>query len=113
MKTDPFKTFLQVLAVALLLCFIAACDRAPSNTGSPVNGGDLAGTWQSNGQPCRIAQSGQDLLFINERGGQSRGRIQDKSTVVATDWEGGLVGELSSNKKIISWRNHTVWVRPK
>jgi DNA-directed RNA polymerase subunit RPC12/RpoP len=75
-------------------------------------GQTLAGDWTYNGQPCQIKQKGQHLTFINERGEKSEGSFKTETTVVATDWS-GLIGNLSKDKKIIRWRNGTVWMRAK
>ncbi len=76
-------------------------------------GQSLAGDWTYGGQPCQIVQDGEELTFINERGMESKGHFTSETAVVATDWEGGLVGNLSKNKKKIMWRNGTVWIRAK
>ena len=76
-------------------------------------GQSLAGDWTYGGQPCQIVQDGEELTFINEQGMESKGRFTSETAVVATDWEGGLVGNLSKNKKKIMWRNGTVWIRAK
>lgn len=104
MKTPFPKLPAVVLALTALLFFVASCKPKPPN---------LAGNWQYNGQACQIIQHGDDLTFINERGEQSEGRFNNKTQVIATDWENGLIGTLADGGNRINWRNNTVWTRAK
>ncbi len=70
----------------------------------------LAGIWDFNGLPCRIAQDGASLNFVNEKGETSRGLILDPRTVQATDWK-GLAGTLDRDQLRIRWANGDVWAR--
>jgi len=56
-----------------------------------------------------IEQNGNDLTFISEVGGRSKGRFLDAHTVVADDW--GLRAEISADGRTISWSNGVRWVR--
>jgi len=78
----------------------------------------LAGDWKMGGpydagRPCQILQSGNNLTFINENGGKSRGVFESKSVVNALDWEGGLHATLNKNATRISWKNGTWWIKGK
>jgi len=77
------------------------------NRQAPV---DLSGKWYINGKLCTIQQSGNDLIFTNERGQSSPGYIRPDGSVVATGW-GNLVGRLSQNNTRITWNNGSVWKR--
>lgn len=77
------------------------------NRQAPV---DLSGKWYINGKPCTIQQSGNNLIFTNERGQQSQGYIRPDGSVVATNW-GNLIGRLSQNNTRITWNNGSVWTR--
>jgi hypothetical protein len=74
---------------------------------APVN---LAGKWLINGRPCTIQQSGNNLIFTNERGQRSEGYIMPNGQVVATGW-GNLIGTLSHNNTRITWNNGSIWNR--
>ena len=79
---------------------------------------NLAGAWQSvvpaqNRQgPASIQQNGNELLFINEHGNQSKGYFLPNSpnVVVASDW-GNLQGTLTNGATRINWANNTYWMR--
>jgi hypothetical protein len=72
----------------------------------------LEGTWTINGRPTSITQgSGESLIFTNEGGATSRGRLLDANTVIAIDWAGGLRGSLQDRGNTIRWANGTVWTR--
>ena len=103
MKILHSKTFVGLLALVLGLFFVASCKHKAN----------LAGDWTYNGQDCQIVQNGNNLTFINERGDKSNGYFKDDDHVVATDWEGGLVGTLGNNGNRINWHNSTVWIRKK
>jgi hypothetical protein len=103
MKIFPSKTLIGLLALVLGLFFVTSCKHKTN----------LAGNWTYNGQACQIIQDGNNLTFINERGDKSNGHFEDDTHVVATDWEGGLVGTLKNNKTRIDWHNATAWIREK
>ena len=78
----------------------------------------LAGDWKMGGpynvgKSCQILQSGTDLTFVNENGDESKGILESKTEVIASDWEGGLTGKLNKDATRISWRNGTWWVKAK
>jgi hypothetical protein len=70
---------------------------------------------------CQIIQNGDDLIFINERGEKSKGVFKDDNSVIATDVENGLIGNLSgkvTNPSTfkgeftrINWANGSYWIR--
>ncbi len=101
-----------------IMCFILAL--AFSAYGLPgQSSGDrglklpyLAGAWTSSGLAAAIAQdvSG-NLVFTNERGNSSKGRFIDAGTVIASAWEGGLIGVLQDGNSTIRWANGTAWYR--
>jgi hypothetical protein len=77
---------------------------------------DLAGTWYREGNtslPASIAQNGGTLVFTNEMRPPmvSQGRFVSADEVVADQWEGGLVGIVSPDRRHIAWRNGTNWSR--
>ena len=51
------------------------------------------------------------MVFTNEMGWKSSGTFANATTVIATDWEGGLRGTLQDNGKTIRWTNGTAWFR--
>jgi hypothetical protein len=57
-----------------------------------------------------IEQNGNDITFISEVGGRSRGRFLDATTVIADDW-GGMRATISADGRTISWTNGVRWVR--
>jgi hypothetical protein len=75
----------------------------------------LAGVWTSymagkmSGQ-SQVLQTGRSLTFINEFGSRSQGTFKNETTVVATDWEGGLHGQLVEGGRRINWANNTWWI---
>jgi len=84
----------------------------PAGTSNP----DLSGTWNMGGpinvgQPCKINQEGRTLTFVNENGAQSAGKFVDAKTVIATDWENGLRGTISTDGNRIDWANGSWWTR--
>ncbi len=73
---------------------------------------NLSGNWYRTNDPCKrtlITQSGNTLTFTNEFGNSSKGSFLDATTVVATDWEGGLRGRISSDGSRIDWANGASW----
>jgi hypothetical protein len=76
----------------------------------------LPGEWLYEGkedQPCAIFQQGRVLLLVNEEGDLATARITEAAKfVVLTGWEEGLIGELATDGKAISWANGTTWKRP-
>jgi hypothetical protein len=72
--------------------------------------GTWSGAWSAGylGQ-CEIRQSGSSLKFINENGQSSSGRFIDSDTVIASDWEGGLIGHITQNGHRIEWENGSWW----
>ena len=81
---------------------------------------DLAGTWYcyyakvgSKGSECSIVHSGNKISFTNEFGNTSNGEFINKNQVKATDWENGLIGNITEGAKRINWKNGSYWVREK
>jgi hypothetical protein len=62
------------------------------------------------GAIAKIIQDGATFKFVNEGGGISHGYLEDKTTVIATDWQ-RLAGFIKDDGKRIEWINGTVWVR--
>lgn len=82
---------------------------APSGPVVPT----ISGTWNDAGKPSSITQdAANNLIFTNGNGLRSAGRFADASTVIATQWEGGLRGKLTNNNATIQWANGTTWTRP-
>jgi hypothetical protein len=77
---------------------------------------DIGGTWYREGdrsRPASVSQSGANLSFSNEFHPPmvSRGHFVSGGEVVADDWEGGLHGTLSADRRRISWANGSSWSR--
>ncbi len=75
---------------------------------------NIAGTWYregDRGKPASVSGSGANLLFVNEFGQSARGHVSGPNTVVADDWEGGLVGVITDGGHTIAWANNTNWRR--
>lgn len=72
----------------------------------------MAGPYNA-GMPSVITQDGNYLIFVNEKGGRSRGVLKNDAEVIALDWEGGLIGQLTEGATRINWKNGTWWVRDK
>lgn len=75
----------------------------------------LAGTWYMGGpmhagMPCKILQTGKELVFINEGGDRSAGRLNADGTVTAVSWN-NLKGALVDGNNRIKWANGTWWYR--
>jgi len=103
-RRKPHNTMRKHIALLLatVTLLVTSCSKSPK----------LAGDWTYNGQPCHVLQNGTDLTFINERGDKSGGTlIAKKSQVIASDWEGGLRGDLVENATRINWKNNTVWIK--
>jgi hypothetical protein len=64
-----------------------------------------------------VERQGDNLIFINEGGNQSRGVIAVDGTLLALDWGGGLSAKLewpraaARDRSEIHWSNGTVWHR--
>jgi len=72
----------------------------------------IGGVWTSAGRPASISQdAGGRLVFTNEYGQKSSGSFANATTVIATEWEGGLRGALQDNGNTIRWANGTAWSR--
>jgi hypothetical protein len=73
---------------------------------------DLEGTWYLAGRrnrPAQIVATRRGLEAINEYGNASRLEISRNGNVHALDWEGGLRGNVRSDR--IEWENGTTWMR--
>lgn len=82
---------------------------ASTGTANP----QISGTWNDAGKPSSITQDASNsLVFTNGAGMRSAGRFADATTVIATNWEGGLRGKLTNNNATIQWANGTTWTRP-
>jgi hypothetical protein len=93
--------------------YIAEWDTSQaSGSTSDLNGNWLMGGPYDVGMSCQIIQQGSALTIINENGARSTGSFIDATTVIATDWEGGLKGTISSDGNRIDWANGTWWIRP-
>jgi len=72
----------------------------------------LEGTWYLNGErdkPCQIVSTSGGLEARNERGSASL-LVQDRyGSIRASDWEGGLRGQVRRDR--IEWANGTTWTR--
>jgi len=108
MKTSFLRLLAGKLALTTLLILAASCNGTPHLEGNWEMGGPY-----NTGKPCHIFQDGDALVFVNERGDKSKGVFQDKTTVVATDWEEGLTGILTDGEKRINWKNGTWWLKAK
>jgi len=98
----------MALILAAVLTSATACSNTP----------ELAGDWKMGGpynvgKPCKIIQNGDTITFVNENGDKSKGILKDSTTVIATDWEGGLQGLLANGATRINWKNGTWWLREK
>jgi hypothetical protein len=92
------------------------CGQETQSTSAAPQTPDISGTWFREGDRQRldsVQQRGSSLTFTNELTPPmtSRGHFRDGSSVIADDWEGGLVGTLSSDGKRIDWANGTSWQR--
>ncbi len=75
---------------------------------------NIAGTWYREGdrsKPASVSGSGAGLVFVNEFGMRARGHVSGPNSVVADDWEGGLVGIITDGGRRIAWGNNTNWMR--
>jgi|APFre7841882654_1041346.scaffolds.fasta_scaffold157969_1 hypothetical protein len=105
--------------ILTLLCTSVALaqENFGTSTSNPgTSNPDLSGTWYMRGpinvgMPCKISQDGSTLNFVNEVGGKSAGKFVDSKTVIATDWENGLRGDISENGTRIDWANNSWWTR--
>jgi hypothetical protein len=76
------------------------------------------GEWLFEGMedlPCAIFQQGRLLLMVNEKGQLATGRIIGTNEIILANgegFEGGLVGEIDDEEKLIAWKNGTTWKRP-
>ena len=82
-----------------------AFDQIVSKSTRPL--ADATG-WRYMTGPCLVSGPDEDLLFRNERGQFSKGKLLDSSTVEA--W-GGMRGKLSMDRSQILWANGTAWTR--
>ena len=110
----------QLLASGLLTLRIESNDRIVKVSSSITYGGSgqslpsIGGAWSDAGQAASISQDPNDrnkLVFTNRLGARSNGYFENAATVVASDWEGGLRGDLKDNNNTIFWRNSTIWYR--
>jgi len=72
----------------------------------------ISGTWYMSGvanEPCSIKSTPKGLIVMNEKGMLSQLVYDPSGFVVATDWEGGLRGDV--NGKQIMWWNGSMWTR--
>jgi hypothetical protein len=77
---------------------------------SPPSDRSLIDTsWKFIGRPTSVEGTDQKLVFRNEKGQTSSGRLIDPFTVEATGW--GIKGKLIENRSAILWSNGSVWLR--
>jgi hypothetical protein len=72
----------------------------------------LEGAWYLNGErdkPCMIVSTRDGFEARNERGEASRIVVDRYGFIRASDWEGGLRGEI--RRQNIEWANGTTWTR--
>ncbi|MCX6563007.1 MAG: hypothetical protein NTU60_05310, partial [Candidatus Aminicenantes bacterium] len=65
----------------------------------------IGGAWSSGGHPESINQDANDrnrLVFFNHLGMRSNGFFENATTVVASDWQGGLRGDLRDGGNTIA-----------
>jgi hypothetical protein len=127
-QTPPRVITLQplpgLLSPGLALGGVVAAPLPPAGITPPsvtaIAFPDIAGTWYREGdrsKPATVAGSGENLTFTNEFKPPliSKGKFTSPTTVVATEWEKGLVGTLISDKSgrvnRINWGNGTSWQR--
>ena len=113
-----YRTWILALVV---LAGAEACAEAQRSYRLPAPAAfpSLEGQWFYAGdprQPCYIDMEtggfrGPRLIFTNERGEQTEGRLlEDGRRVLAYNWGGGnLVGDV--RRTTIEWRNGTTWTR--
>lgn len=73
---------------------------------------DLEGPWYLDGHRdmrAEIVSSRRGLEAINEHGHTTRLEITRSGNVHASDWEGGLRGNVRRDR--IEWENGTTWMR--
>lgn len=104
---------MKKFTVAILIVVAVFCVDALLSNAQAV---DISGTWYMGGpynigQKCKITQEGNSVTFFGEIGNKSRGEFINDSTVVAREWEGGLRGTITPDRKRINWANGTWWVR--
>jgi hypothetical protein len=74
----------------------------------------IEGRWFMSGDPrqptyIELGPGRGLLLFTNEKGEQSRGRVLPGDRIIADDWANGLIGDVRGNE--IFWRNGDRWAR--
>lgn len=70
---------------------------------------EVGGDYVISGQPVQVEQAARMLVFTNENGDSSRGKLLTDSQLIATDWAGGLPAQYDD--ETINWANGTVWSR--
>ena len=86
----------------------------------PSSKPDLSGVWYDysavsgySGAVSKITQNGDKLVFLNSFNNQSTGYFLDNTSIIASDWEGGLKAALEDGARKIVWKNGSVWQRTK
>jgi hypothetical protein len=121
MKNKNFVCFVMGLSIALLTIphvTFAQEDRRYDRREEWRHGDtrderrQLEGTWYLNGdrdKPCQIVFIRGGLEGKNERGETTRLVYNRYGSIQASDWEGGLRGEV--RRQSIEWANGTTWTR--
>ena len=84
---------------------------SPARDAPSIDASNFLGAWQRGGGTAQVRREGRGLVCINEFGGKSLCEMVDTRTIRAIDWEGGLLGVLSSDRSRIDWKNGTSWSR--
>jgi len=83
---------------------------APATPTSPKN--PVEGTWfnlKYPQRPCAIVSTPTGFVVTDQNGAISRLEYDPAGVVIATDWRGGLRGDVETNT--IRWDHGGVWVR--
>lgn len=85
---------------------------SPGSSSSPTpSGSAVLGQWFRGDRSAAIYEQAGQVYCRNERGEVSRCRVESATQVRALDWQGGLVGTVSADGRVLHWANNSEWTR--
>ncbi len=113
MKSKNFRpVVIALLTVVLALPLLSSCAETLRDIREDVTARRLEGRWYWNGdrsKPCEIFSTGGSLQARNEHGDTTLLVYDGRGSVTATNWEGGLRGDVQ--RDTIRWANGATWTR--
>jgi hypothetical protein len=106
------RLIIGLLAVVLTFPLLSSCVESLRDIREEITSRQLEGRWYVNGDRGKAAEiysTRGGLEAKNERGDTTPIEYDSRGAIRATNWEGGLRGDVRRNT--IRWANGTTWER--